>query len=120
MALTWQFLSDIPSLFFVDELLECYPDAKVVVTSRDIESWVKSMGNVVYTILSWRIMAIMRRIDSVSYSSNYSLYYSLTSELDADNSTQDLWGQYIPWLDRMLDIWTEGDPHNKDALHQGF
>jgi hypothetical protein len=59
-------LADIPSLFFVDELLEAYPDAKVVLMDRSEDSWVKSMEANIYEILSWRTTAVMRRIDSVS------------------------------------------------------
>lgn len=39
---------------FVDELLAAYPDAKVVLTERDTESWLVSMNNTFYVLLGWR------------------------------------------------------------------
>ena len=31
----------MPAAYFVEELLEAYPDAKVILTERDYESWYK-------------------------------------------------------------------------------
>lgn len=39
---------------FVDELLAAYPNAKVVLTERDTESWLVSMNNTFYEVLSWK------------------------------------------------------------------
>jgi Sulfotransferase domain len=36
-------VSDIPSAFFYRELLEAYPEAKVILTVRDVEAWWKSI-----------------------------------------------------------------------------
>ena len=38
---------------FVDELLAAYPNAKVILTERDTESWLVSMQNTFYVLLSW-------------------------------------------------------------------
>lgn len=32
---------DIPAALFVEELVEAYPDAKVILTVRDVDSWYK-------------------------------------------------------------------------------
>lgn len=37
-----QCVSDIPAILFSKELIEAYPDAKVILTHRDFDSWFKS------------------------------------------------------------------------------
>jgi len=44
----------MPCILFVDELLAAYPDAKVILTNRDEDSWVVSMDKTVFEILRWR------------------------------------------------------------------
>jgi hypothetical protein len=39
----------------VKELIEAYPDAKVVLTTRDPEKWRRSIENTVVVIVKWRI-----------------------------------------------------------------
>lgn len=65
-----QYLSDIPFLFFIDEFLEFYPDAKIILTSRDEDSWVKSIEDVFVEMLNWKTMAFMRKIDKVRHPDN--------------------------------------------------
>ena len=36
---------DIPGNFFWDEILEAFPDCKVILSERDEDSWVKSLAN---------------------------------------------------------------------------
>ena len=38
-------LVDMPSLFFLEEILEAFPDVKVIHTVRDEDSWVQSAAN---------------------------------------------------------------------------
>ncbi|KAJ5172626.1 hypothetical protein N7492_005219 [Penicillium capsulatum] len=57
--------SDTPAIAFADDLIEAYPDAKVVLVERDIDSWYESFLNsaikntydpvvsIVYTIDRW-------------------------------------------------------------------
>lgn len=40
-------VTDSPLINFVEELLELYPDAKVIVTTRDPDDWWRSMGPIV-------------------------------------------------------------------------
>ncbi|KAJ7686693.1 hypothetical protein B0H17DRAFT_708548 [Mycena rosella] len=37
-----QAVSDVPHILFVEELIAAYPDAKVILTNRNVESWWKS------------------------------------------------------------------------------
>lgn len=41
---------DWPGAFFYQELLEAYPDAKVLLSVRDGEAWERSMGNTIWGI----------------------------------------------------------------------
>lgn len=50
---------------FIDELLQTYPDAKVVLSNRDIDSWVASMERSFYTILTWRTWPLIAFFDRV-------------------------------------------------------
>lgn len=56
---------DIPCLLFVDEILEKYPDTKVILTNRDIDSWQTSFQNVFPVILGWKTIPFMSFIDPV-------------------------------------------------------
>jgi hypothetical protein len=48
-------ISNMPAIVFVDELLAAYPDAQVVLTTRDIDSWLASFNNSVYVVLEARL-----------------------------------------------------------------
>ncbi|KAI9721693.1 MAG: hypothetical protein M1828_005061 [Chrysothrix sp. TS-e1954] len=45
-------LLDIPCTMFADELIKLYPDAKVLLTTRDVDSWLKSMRGI-GVVFSW-------------------------------------------------------------------
>ncbi|KAF3479420.1 uncharacterized protein GIQ15_06396 [Arthroderma uncinatum] len=47
-------VSDDPCCFFVEELIAAYPEAKVVLTTRPSDAWLKSMQKLILEILSWR------------------------------------------------------------------
>ena len=81
---------------FADELLKAYPDAKVVLTIRDEDGWIRSMQNSFYEILSWKIWSIMQLVD------------------------WDHCRNSIPLLHYPLDIWTGGDEYNIEKLRQGY
>jgi hypothetical protein len=42
-------VGDIPCIFFARELLEVYPEAKVILVERDIEEWMQSLEEVINT-----------------------------------------------------------------------
>jgi hypothetical protein len=48
-------ISDMPAILFVDELLAAYPDAKDVLTTHDIDSWLASFNNSVHGVLEARL-----------------------------------------------------------------
>jgi hypothetical protein len=51
----------------VEELIEAYPDAKVVLTIRDREAWLLSMRKSILTILSWRSWGMLGYFDGFSH-----------------------------------------------------
>jgi hypothetical protein len=63
MLWDYQALSDEPCCFFVEELIAAYPGAKVVLTTRTRESWLKSMRASILAILSWRSWPLLALLD---------------------------------------------------------
>ncbi|PYH44722.1 sulfotransferase family protein [Aspergillus saccharolyticus JOP 1030-1] len=45
-----QAVSDLPAICFAEDLIEAYPDAKVIVTVRDVDEWYESMMTLVTSI----------------------------------------------------------------------
>ena len=45
--------TDAPCVNFTDELLKMYPTAKVILTNRDLDSWIKSIENSFFRVLEW-------------------------------------------------------------------
>jgi Sulfotransferase domain len=46
-------VSDLPCALFADEFVEYYPEAKVILTERDPDKWIKSMQQTIYLAHSW-------------------------------------------------------------------
>lgn len=46
-------ICDVPGCVFVEELTRAYPEAKVVLTTRDVDAWLKSMQSTAGTCLAW-------------------------------------------------------------------
>ena len=40
-------------MLFADELVKAYPDAKVILTTRDTQKWVTSMQSTIWLVHSW-------------------------------------------------------------------
>jgi hypothetical protein len=64
-AETQQAVTDIPCILFADELIAAYPNAKVVLNTRDPDKWLQSMGKTFYVIMSWKSMAFLGPLDIV-------------------------------------------------------
>jgi len=53
-------VTDIPAILFVAELVQMYPDAKVIVTTREPDRWWESFKVPFYSMLSlWFTVAVM-------------------------------------------------------------
>ncbi|KAF2822315.1 hypothetical protein CC86DRAFT_385301 [Ophiobolus disseminans] len=89
-------LEDIPCIMFVDELLEAYPTAKVILTNRDIDSWSKSMDNTFFKVTEWKTMLLLTKWDTV------------------------FWGPYQSILSTIMSQWGSGDPRNREELRKYY
>jgi len=83
-----QAVCDWPAIAFAKELIEAYPDAKVVLTNRDVDSWHASTMRTVY----WRVTD-----PELKALSNFSWAASM----------------YQPMLQKFFDCFFEGDFVNK-------
>lgn len=43
-------VTDVPSFCFAPELIEAYPEAKVVLTARDPDAWLKSIDTTLFAV----------------------------------------------------------------------
>ena len=89
-------LTDAPCVLFSDELLEAYPDAKIILTNRDPDKWLVSMEASYYRILGWSAWKFAGSVDKAMI------------------------GPYTQILKLVLSFWTKGDFDNRDRLRQGF
>lgn len=53
-------VTDAPCVNFSEELLAAYPEARVILTTRDPQTWLASMESSYYNILSWRGWPFLR------------------------------------------------------------
>ncbi|KAK5937440.1 hypothetical protein PMZ80_010447 [Knufia obscura] len=57
-------VTDVPSVIFLRELLEAYPDVKVVLVDREQEKWLTSMRTLIGGILSPVNQYVVKNVDS--------------------------------------------------------
>ncbi|BCS24050.1 sulfotransferase family protein [Aspergillus puulaauensis] len=94
----WRYdaVTDFPCTLFVEELMDVYPDAKIILTTRDLESWVSSMQHSLYAILRMKRLKLLALFD---------------------------WKYTRPVLKLIrsaLTIWTDGVPKDPDHLIAGY
>jgi hypothetical protein len=51
---------------FVDELRTAYPNAKVILTNRDPDSWLQSIKRTFFVVAEWKSISLMRKWDKGS------------------------------------------------------
>lgn len=54
---------DIPAICFVEELVAAYPEAKVIVTQRDVDGWLNNMDSTGGRVLRWPLWNTISRWD---------------------------------------------------------
>ncbi|KAL2858963.1 P-loop containing nucleoside triphosphate hydrolase protein [Aspergillus pseudodeflectus] len=59
----WRYdaVTDIPSILFAEELMDAYPDAQIILTTRDVDEWLPSMERAFYKVLNmkrWRLLEL--------------------------------------------------------------
>lgn len=55
---------DIPAICFVQELVAAYPEAKVIVTQQDVDSWLQNMNSADARVLRWPLWNTLASFDS--------------------------------------------------------
>lgn len=64
--MVFQATCDVPSIMFVDELTAAYPDAKVILTNRDVDKWLVSWRNTGQAVvMGWPSWIILQFFDDV-------------------------------------------------------
>jgi Sulfotransferase domain len=58
-------VTDAPCANLAEELLRAYPNAKVVLNTRDVDRWLASMETSYYDILAWKPLQILSAIETV-------------------------------------------------------
>ncbi|KAF1941412.1 hypothetical protein EJ02DRAFT_512462 [Clathrospora elynae] len=53
---------DLPGCVFAKELVEAYPEAKVILTKRDYADWEKSMQESIWCLDTWRVFTLCRQL----------------------------------------------------------
>ncbi|KAL3474607.1 hypothetical protein BJX99DRAFT_260204 [Aspergillus californicus] len=94
----WRYdaVTDAPCILFTEELMDAYPDAKIILTNREVDTWVASMERSFYAILGMSRWSILQFLDNT-------------------------WtNPYITLLTSFLDIWTEGSWKDREQLAVGY
>ncbi|KAL2831271.1 hypothetical protein BJY01DRAFT_260600 [Aspergillus pseudoustus] len=92
MLWAYDAITDIPSILFAEELMDAYPDAQIILTTRDVDEWLPSMERSYYRVLNmkrWRLLEFL------------------------DNTYM---RPYLHLLRTTLNIWTEKRWSDKDQL----
>jgi len=126
-------IEDIPAILFVDELLEAYPNAKVILTNRDVDSWAQSMEKTFYTVTGWKTIPFISKIDTVSQPISPTSRLKVIINIFRNKSDllrnfvhriltnfQKLWGPYTRILHIIMTHWGKGDPSDRSALRQTY
>ena len=58
--------TDVPTVWFATELLQAYPDAKIIITTRDANSWFKSANKTVFKFVQMPIFRLWQYLDTTS------------------------------------------------------
>lgn len=71
-------VTDVPGASFVDDLVAAYPDAKVVLTNRAVDGWIRSMNNTIWkNILRDTTNRATRHLDGTFMGPFYRLVYKI-------------------------------------------
>ena len=58
-----QCILDTPCCFFVEELSDAYPEAKVVLNKRNVDKWLVSMQKTIFRVMNWPSWRFLRYTD---------------------------------------------------------
>jgi Sulfotransferase domain len=58
-----QAVLDVPAVLFAEELIAAYPDAKIILTNRNVDSWYKSCSKTVFRVTSNPAVRVLKHLD---------------------------------------------------------
>lgn len=79
---------DTPCCFFVEEFCKAYPDAKVILNTRDADGWMESMRSTIFAVIQWPSWQILRYTDPFGTRGWYN-HVTLTWKVFCDNDYDD-------------------------------
>ncbi|KAL2787025.1 P-loop containing nucleoside triphosphate hydrolase protein [Aspergillus keveii] len=90
----WRYdaVTDIPSILFAEGLMNAYPDAQIILTTRNVDGWLSSMERAFYKVLNMKRWRLLELFD-----------YTYTRP-------------YMHLLRTTLNIWTDSHWRDKDQL----
>lgn len=95
---------DVPCCFFVEELTTAYPDAKVILTMRDVDKWLVSMHQTLFTVFAWPSWKILRYTDPLVVGRWYR-HVMLTFQIFCDNDYGEKCRQgYLDYYQHVRDV----------------
>lgn len=63
MLIRRQCILDTPCCFFAEELCKAYPEAKVILNTRDFDGWMRSMQETIFKVFRWPSWLLLRYTD---------------------------------------------------------
>lgn len=142
-------MTDAPCANLAEELVKAYPNAKVVLNTRDVDKWLPSMETSYYNILGWKSLQRLAAVETVRILPFHPLllryYAGGMAEMFVYKSKHQMstsWGRLNGWilhflllthiycqkqlgphlrlLRLILTDWTSGDWENRTKLREGF
>ncbi|RAL13892.1 sulfotransferase family protein [Aspergillus homomorphus CBS 101889] len=97
-------ITDAPGSHLVPELLELYPNSKVIVTVRDRDAWVKSMEQIASLSTLWFLRAVLLPLPGMRHFVTYiSLVRAQWDRIyDGDRVTASIYERHIAWLKEIV------------------
>ncbi|KAK7954416.1 hypothetical protein PG988_015110 [Apiospora saccharicola] len=92
-------VTDVPCICFADELIQAYPDAKVILTTRDPAKWIVSYENLILKLAESEEYGWVRAVGCIDH---------------------EFLGPYLDWVNMFLRYWTNGDWQNREKLIQAM
>lgn len=97
-------ITDAPASQFVPELLDLYPDSKVICTVRDPDAWVKSMQQISSIAKLWFLGAVLLPLPGMRHFVTYISLLQAQWDLIYNDSRDNAWiyHRHIEWLKEVV------------------
>ncbi|KAJ5593919.1 uncharacterized protein N7459_000127 [Penicillium hispanicum] len=95
-------VTDAPCSQFVPEMLDVYPNAKVICTTRDPIAWEKSMTQLKSLALAWFLRVVLLPLPGmrhfVDYANLLSIQWERLYSIKAEDHGRETYARHIAWL----------------------